>query len=540
MLRSLLPRLRKHLFGDRIRSYPATPRPRSPRLYLECLEDRTTPSTLWVDSASDPATLTAGTLRYELTVANEDAAKGISDTIKFNVADMGTNVITLKQGEMMLSGAGPGAASGLETIDGISATSPSGIAINANYGSRIFQVTSSGRASLSGLTLENGNLFGQGDGGGIFNSGNLTLTNCDLYYDWAFDGGAIYNSGNLTLNGGYLEDNDAYSSVGGAGGAICNAGTLHVNNGFIGANVAYWDGGGIYNDADSHAYVNHSTISGGPSINGNYATYGGGIFNNGYLSVTGSYIGGGDGPTNVGNSATYGGGLYNQGIAYLSASDVLANTATADGGGIGNTATLNVSNNSVISYNKATGSGNYGIAGGIFNESTGVVTVDHSWVEYNHADNNDGGGIWNTGTLWLQDYAVIYGNSAYAGGGIDNGGTVNVYGYQYGYFGGASEPVYIEANHAAWNGGGINNGGTVTIYNAVLESNTAGTAGGGIMNDSSGYLHVYYTDFYYDSAGLIGGGIDNGGGAVWWSSLGFYDNSAWFAPNFYFDSEYYF
>src|SRR6516225_7499860 len=72
---------------------------RRPRLQIEPLEERLAPAQLSVISPLDPATLTAGTLRYAVQQANADAAQGGSDTITFNTSQMGTNTVTLQQGQ---------------------------------------------------------------------------------------------------------------------------------------------------------------------------------------------------------------------------------------------------------------------------------------------------------------------------------------------------------------------------------------------------------------------------------------------------------
>jgi hypothetical protein len=59
------------------------------QLRLEALEDRLVPSALVVTNPNDPTTLTAGTLRDAVYLANQDAANGTSDTIQFAVVKRG-------------------------------------------------------------------------------------------------------------------------------------------------------------------------------------------------------------------------------------------------------------------------------------------------------------------------------------------------------------------------------------------------------------------------------------------------------------------
>jgi hypothetical protein len=118
---------------------------------LECLEARVVPSTLTVTNEGDPAALTQGTLRYEVGQANADAALGVSDTIVFNTAKMGTNTITLMasashQGQLNLTG-----GSGKETIDGGGV-----VTISGNNASRVFDIAPGTTATLDRLTIANG------------------------------------------------------------------------------------------------------------------------------------------------------------------------------------------------------------------------------------------------------------------------------------------------------------------------------------------------------------------------------------------------
>ena len=108
-------------------------------------------ATTTVTSVADDGS--AGTLRYA--IAN--AASG--DTINFSV----TGIITLALGTLEISKdltiAGPAAAS---------------LAISGNNMYTVFQIDSGFAVSISGVTIENGDSIGNGDGGGgIRNIRNL-------------------------------------------------------------------------------------------------------------------------------------------------------------------------------------------------------------------------------------------------------------------------------------------------------------------------------------------------------------------------------
>jgi CSLREA domain-containing protein len=69
--------------------------------------------------------------------------------------------------------------------------------IDGNQIDRVFKIHSPAVVRLSGLTVQNGNA--NDNGGGIFNQGTLTLTDCTLSGNSAKNGGGISNTGRLTL-----------------------------------------------------------------------------------------------------------------------------------------------------------------------------------------------------------------------------------------------------------------------------------------------------------------------------------------------------
>ncbi len=141
-----------------------------------------------------------------------------------------------------------------------------------------------------------------------------------------------------------------------------------------------------------------------------------------------------------------GGGIYNEaGTATADGSTISANTAYC-GGGIYNAATLTVTN-SIIG---GAGAGNQADqrGGGIYNASSGTTMVDGSTVSGNTA--GDGGGIYNWGTLDVQNGSTI--------GGFGAGNQVT-----------------------GWGGGIYNYDGTTTVTGSRILNNTA-PDGGGVFN----------------------------------------------------------
>jgi hypothetical protein len=175
-------------------------------------------------------------------------------------------------------------------------------------------------------------------GGGIFNSGTLSLTADVLTKNQALGGGvsgggAIDNAkgASLTMTSVTVSDN----TTDGYGGGILNYGTLVCNGCSIGQNNANDSsgagyGGGLANlggSADLKAGV------GGMKVNGNEAgNNGGGIYEAaGTVTITGSTVAG----TIQNNSALQGGGAYVAGgtLTVSLSITISGNKATGVGGG---------------------------------------------------------------------------------------------------------------------------------------------------------------------------------------------------------------
>ncbi len=325
----------------RLRQFFSTPSenallPNRRPLRIEPLEDRRMLTAYLVDSLGD----TTGadgviTLREAIEAANTNAAVGDAlpgsaidtDSISFDGAlfASGPATITLQNGRLQITDdldiQGPGAES---------------LTIDADGLSRVFYINGAEiDTAISGLTITGGNTV--------------------------WDGGGVYNSGSLTITGATISGNSANNSTSGGGG-IYNLGTLTVAASTISGNSAKLDGGGIYHD-EGTATISNSTIS------GNSAGHGGGIrISFGTVTVTGSTI--------LGNSAqSLGGGIENAANLEVTGSAILANSTDGAGGGIYNFGTLTVTS-STISGNSAD-EGCSGI------RSTDTLTVTNSIVSLN-------------------------------------------------------------------------------------------------------------------------------------------------------------
>ena len=144
------------------------------------------------------------------------------------------------------------------------------LSIDARGESRVMAVYPDVTATINGLSITGGV---QSSGGGIYNGGRLTVTDCVLSGNEAtYQGGGIFNSspysGTLTVRNSTLSGNSARY-----GGGIYTGGTATVADSTFSENSAESEGGGVYNDSDMLTVTN-SIFSGNSA-----GTKGGGIYN---------------------------------------------------------------------------------------------------------------------------------------------------------------------------------------------------------------------------------------------------------------------
>ena len=303
------------------------------------------------------------TLREAINAANKNAG---ADTIDFNVV-----------GSIDLTGPLPDISDD-GTINGPGANV---LTVRRDTGGdyRIFNVTSPGAVTFSGLTISNGRLsFASNvtDGGaGINNASSATVnvTNCTLSDNstvfsfqpfFVGSGGAILNGqGTLNVTNSTLSNNSntGFGGSGGDGGAIANSGTATITNSILSNNFSRGIGGAIYSNGSMT--VDSSTIS------DNSARFAGGIYNAGTLDITQSTL-----SNNI--TSDNGGGVANANILTVTNSTLSGNSAN-QGGGISNFATANITS-STLSNNSASTNG-----GGV--ENSGSIKIDSSIVALNTA-----------------------------------------------------------------------------------------------------------------------------------------------------------
>ncbi|MEQ1643416.1 MAG: choice-of-anchor Q domain-containing protein [Pyrinomonadaceae bacterium] len=196
---------------------------------------------------------------------------------------------------------------------------PQGVRVNGNTTFRIFTLVDSAVVTINNLIISNG-FAANGLGGGIYmgNSSTLTMNGSVVRNNMAAgNGGGIYmsNSATIHLSRSTIKDNTA---INGGGIFIFDSGTLNIDASTINANFAVngGNGGAIYNGTSG-------TINGtSNSIDGNAAAnFGGGIYNTATMTLTNNTV--------SSNSANRGGGIYNQFVATLQNNLIALNTAQA-------------------------------------------------------------------------------------------------------------------------------------------------------------------------------------------------------------------
>jgi hypothetical protein len=417
----------------------------------------------------------------------------LRDAIEFatsgDTISLPAGTYTLNNGELAFSRAGV-----TLTIAGAGATPAATTIHQAGGGARVIDIT----AATENVTLQNVKVTGGGapspsyQGGGIYNTGSLTLTGSLITGNAASvptgignpnppnaQGGGIYNTGTLSLSGSTLSSNAANGGSGATGNVYSSPG----------------QGGGIYNTGGTVTLDGNSTVTGNGADGGTPAPalgfgsgfagsfgYGGGIFSaTGTVTLTG-------GSSVNGNTAA--GGAGSGGFSLGGAG------GSGQGGGIYNSAgTLTVSGGATISGNQARGgfgggpdgtggTGGSGFGGGVW--SAGPVTLTGSTVSGNSATGVSSG-VYTVGTS-----SVSFSGVSSVGGGIDaTGGTLTV------------DSSTISGNTAGVNGtgGGLATSATLSVVNSTIAGNTSGdfaiggggasgdgpSAGGGIAVTSSGH-----------------------------------------------------
>ncbi|MHC8311761.1 Ig-like domain-containing protein [Pseudomonas sp. GT1P32] len=274
------------------------------------------------------------------------------------------------------------------------------VTLDGQYRTRVIEIAAGKTVTLDGLVITRGLVSGTGGNGGYGATGAMA--------------GGIFNAGVLTLNNVSVTSNAA--SGGGGGGGVTGA--------FYGGGGG--GGGGLGGQSGGHGG------SAGPGT----GTLGGQAGSGG----VGGYGGGYDATHMGGRGGTSTGGAGGVGVSYYSngGNGATATNGTISIGGGGGGA----------GWDKVGGAGG-NAAGGIYNASSGVITIIGTSNITNNIGAGGGGGggggqgsnasnggiggrgvgaIWNKGTLLITaaNFAALAGNAAGsgAGGTAQGGGTI--------------------------------------------------------------------------------------------------------------------
>ncbi|WP_247263346.1 MULTISPECIES: Ig-like domain-containing protein [Pseudomonas] len=313
------------------------------------------------------------------------------------------------------------------------------VTLSGQYKTQVLMVNSGVTATLDGLVITQGLAVGNGAaagvdgtaamGGGIVNAGNLTLNNVTVTSNAASGGGG----------GGGVTAPYVGGAVGGGGGG---GGALGGQNGGHGGSSGF--GTGVYGGTSGTA--NHGGTGGG--YNPNYMGGKGGSSTGGAGGIgAANYSNGGAGGTANNGTISIGGGGGGSGW------DKAGRAGASASGGIYNasTGTLTIVGTSVISGNIAAGGGGGG-GGGLGGSA-----------DSGGAAGKGVGAIWNKGTLLMTaaNFAAMTGNV----GGSGSGGPA---------LGGGSTGASVAAVNNIFNDGGTLNTAYAPAPTAtIVVTNTA-------------------------------------------------------------------
>jgi hypothetical protein len=330
-----------------------------------------------------------------------------------------------------------------------------GVTIDGNNATRIFQVDAGAEVVLSHLTLTHGKASGSGavaSGGGLLASAgsNVTVSNCLLVGNSAnYQGAGIAAAGILTVSNSRLTGNTSEAGYG-AGLCAVTGSSVTVSGSTLANNYGY-QGGGILTYTASSVTVSDSVLM------ANSAANAGGISAGGSVTVIRSTL--------MYNRVVFnGGGIFAAGSVTVSDSFLEGNSAfigstTQDGGGGGiageGNCSVTVSNCTLVgnvSRDRGAGILLHDIAYG------GSMTVSNCTLVGNSAS-NAGGGIMDGQWMTVSNCTLV-GNTARAAGGL---GSYN----------------------------GAHQNSVLTVNNSILTGNSALVGAGpdlaGVVDSSSAY-----------------------------------------------------
>ncbi|MEN3313928.1 MAG: hypothetical protein V7605_162 [Acidimicrobiaceae bacterium] len=345
-------------------------------------------------------------------------AAGLRAAITHSNNTPGADTIDLAAGctYVLTNEANPG--NGLPVVTGTLVIHGHGATVRRSSESafRILEVATGADLTLDQITVSGGSISSSGGptafGGGILNSGRLTVVDSTISDNAvsgtgsSAGGGGIANNGTVSLHATVLRNNTATATGSGlqifaaVGGAVLNrtGATMTIDDSSVVANSAISTGssqlffiasaGGIGNSGT--LTVNRTDVNGNRAVadGANGRAGGGGIsIADGVVTIADSTIAGNAATARGAGAEAHGGGVENNGQTKLTDTEVKGNLATgpvAQGGGLYNGRRLILIRSRVVA-NVAAGTSGSGQGGGIFTDA-GHVTLKATLVSANQPD----------------------------------------------------------------------------------------------------------------------------------------------------------
>lgn len=433
-----------------------------------------------VNSTADPGAAGQCSLRKAIQAANTQSAAGdcaAADPLP------ATTTIIVPAGTYTLASQLEIAGTAKVFIQGASSSDPSQTTLDAAQNSRVLMVDSGAEATFSALTLTGGRTPNGVDGGCCRQATTTAFDGAP-----GGDGGGIYNSGALTLTDVVVKANSA--GAGGRGGDGGSPNPQYAGAGAGGQGGAGGSGGGIYNDFYGTLTLTNATVTDNHAGHGgNGGAGGGGGSSNPYGNVGGA-----------GGKGGSGGGVFSvvgNHVVTLTDATISANTAgdggNANGGGNGDPS---VSNTGGPGGDGGSGGDGGGLA------VYGPLTITQSTVSANITGiggTGGGGGFGGGGSQ---------GGGGRGGGGGTGGGVLAGYTQP-------SSPFSLTNSTIASNTAGHGGNGGVPSGGGGL----GGDGGGVWLSDAGTIVYATIAQNHTGSGGFLGGGgaqaRDGGGGGLW-------------------------
>ena len=371
-----------------------------------------------------------------------------------------------------------------------------GLTIDGDGNSSVFSVVAPKEdlVQLSGITIIGGSAT---KGGGIFNTGTLSISDATISDNSASDsGGGIHNLGVLSIDNTTVSNNTAD----GAGGGIDSFGeSLVLDDSIVEGNYAARGGGGVYVNSPSAIDTSFSSRDSEFLNNSVGTSYSGGGL---YLNVDEAVL---VGIRVEGNTARSGGAIYSRSDSVsLTDSVIAANSASSFGGGI-------YHNNGDLTIDQTEFRSNEN--SGLY-QSYGTVTIKNS--SFFHNTGTHGAGVYKIGgSLLIADSTIAQNSASSDGGGLyTNGGNS-------GNMTAILNSKFV--GNSASEGGAIHVGirwEDISVVNSEVIGNRAyGLTGGGIYN--TGMLSVIHSVIAEnEGSGIISDGELALSNSILWSNVG--------------------